>query len=318
MIAEQDMDILRAALEACDHAATANVEAGRGGPFAASLHLYDGRAWHIIAGPVGNAVLETGLGSAHAEDRVIQPDHIAALIAGLKACAPGAARVAVVSSAESCPACHAKLEILARTLVADGVLAAGRFVVLYGASYEDTATVAGFNDSLYQDDFMCPAAQRMIPHHHAATLPAGHPGSAAAVEQGGRWFRGDGAHPESVAIHAACIAQKEAGRAEPWNLGGATLYTDTDIIGPLTYAEAQWANIGRIVSTGNATRTEAPGIGNADLFEIIATRPYPHPRSALSLIRLCPFANRAQHAWRGHVDRGEAFFYNGAGAPHGS
>lgn len=318
MIAEQDMDILRAALEACDHAATANVAAGRGGPFAASLHLYDGTAWHRIAGPVGNAVLETGLASAHAEDRLILPGSVATLVAGLQRCDPGAARVAVVSSAESCPACHTKLEILARRLVHDGLLAPGRFAVVYGASYEGTAAVAGFNDSLYQDDFMRPENQRMIPHRRIDAPPSGHPGGAAAVEHHGQWFRGDGAHPESAAIHAACTAQKQSAQATPWNLDGAVLYTDAAIIGPLTYAEAQWANIAQIVSTGDSSRDEAPGIGNADLFDIIATRPYTHPRSALSLIRLEPFANRAQHEWRARADRGEARFYNGSGTPHGS
>lgn len=298
--------VLRDLLAAADREAVKNVRSGRGGPFAASLHVYN-RAKAVmieIAPPAGNAVLETGLASAHAEDRIIAPANIRALKMALRAMGPEAAEVYLVSSAESCPACHAKLEILARILVHEGLLQPGRFTVVYGASYDDTRDVAGFHDAPYHHDMTKPEEQRLI-RVERDTPPAGiSAGVAAVVMPDGRIFTAADDRDDDViataeirAIRAACAAGKEAGADTPWDLGGAVLYAPVDVVGPLMYAESQWANIGRIVLTGETGRNEAPGIGNADLFSTIAARPYNHETSALRILRLQPFANLAQHEW---------------------
>lgn len=322
-------DILRAALAACDCAATENVLAGRGGPFAASLHVHDGATgtWHTIAGPLGNAVLDTGMASAHAEDRIIQPVHIAALRACLAEVGVAQAHVYVVSSGESCPACHAKLEILARELLHDGVLRPGSFTVVYGATYEDTARVAGFNDHLYHEDFQKPAGMGLVRQSRmeiaavpdpVAVILRGASGPAAVVVSGPDHFAGTGAQPEITAIAAACTARKESGDPAPWDLRGAVLYTATTEIGPLAYAECQWANVAQWVGVtglppGRISAPEAPGIANDALFRIIATRPYTHQDSALSFRRITPFANIAQETWRARSAQGAVAHYNGAG-----
>lgn len=321
-------DILPSALDRCDRAALDNVRAGRGGPFAASLHVFDTgtRDWVTVAGPVGNAVLETGLASAHAEDRVIAPDHQLALRNVLATYAPGAAHVYVISSAESCPACHAKLEILARQLVAEGKLAPGHFTVVYGASYEDSAAVSGFNDAMYHDDFQLLPGTGMVKHdiltldqvpegvRKKLTHAAAHSnGAVAVVECADGLFTGNGAVPEIAAIHMANITRRRQGAAEPWDLGGATLYSTTQEIGPLLYAECQWSHIGRIVSIpGFGPETiEAPGVDNATLFRVIAARPEPHPESFLNFVHIQPFANKAQKEWGKLLKGGKIRSYKG-------
>lgn len=313
MTIDRDIEILKSALDACDRVACENVQAGRGGPFAASLHIYDGVEWSCLAGPAGNAVLETGMASAHAEDRIVQPDIIARLRAALRAIGPERARIAVVSSAESCPACHAKIEILSRVLRAEGLIAPGSFILLYGADYEDTERIAGFNDALYHEDMAQEPHRRRIRFERGVPPEAWPRGARAAVAMGGNFYAGDGDHPESAAICIACRARKESGDDTPWDLKGAVLYTDAAEIGPLTYAEAQWANVGKIVSIGKVQRSDAPDITNADLFEIITTRPYTHAHSALDIRRVTPFANRAQHAWRARMESGAGRSYNGMG-----
>ncbi len=298
--------ILQDLLRAADHEAVKNVQSGRGGPFAASLHVYDRAKSEMIeiAPPAGNAVLETGLASAHAEDRVIAPANIRALKKTLRDVGVEAAEIYLVSSAESCPACHAKLEILARILMHEGLLQPGRFTVVYGASYDDTRDVAGFHDAPYHHDMTKPEEERLI-RIERGSGPAGiAPGQAAVVMPDGTVFTADDDREDDViataeigAIRAACAAGKAAGTDTPWDLRGAVLYAPVDVVGPLMYAESQWANIGRIVLTGEAGRNEAPGVGNAALFHAVAARPYNHEASALRVMRLQPFDNRAQHEW---------------------
>lgn len=317
--------ILRAALEACDAAALENVRAGRGGPFAASLHVYDrgAGAWATLAGPVGNAVLETGVASAHAEDRVIVPAHVAVLRDALRRIGAAGAHVYVVSSGESCPACHAKLEILARHLLREGLVLPGRFSVVYGATYEDTMQVAGFNDIRYHDDFQVIPGTGLI-RQSVITLEdlpeavrdklARYTGAVAVVADGPALYAGGGALPELAAIQVACALRQRAGVAEPWNLRGATLYSPTRQIGPLSYAEAQWANIGHWVTVDGAgpETIEVAELKNDALFAIIATRPYTHPDSALTFLHLTPFENRAQQEWRRLHEADAVVSYNGA------
>lgn len=307
-------EILKNLVEEADLAAVANVRAGRGGPFGASLNLINLTTLDVqrIGAVAGNAVLETGIGSAHAEDQALNADHISALRTALAQTGPAQACVVVASSGESCPACHAKIEILARILLDQQLILPERFIVAYGASYADTLAVAGFNDAPYHADFNQPAEQRLIACENCAlaeltpalqqALAQGH----AVVEKGHSLYHGSDQRPvhftltpEVSALRAAALAQKQQGHDSPWDLQRATLYTAAPQIGPLTYAEAQWANIARIVCVKDAPAraAEAPGVSNDALFRAIATRPYNNPHSVLRVIRINPFANQGQHEW---------------------
>lgn len=304
------LGMLHARLQACDDCAVDNVRAGLGGPFGASLHVYDGIDLIDVAGPVGNAVLSTGLASAHAEDRVMVPENIQKLREVLEAVGT-VASVYVVSSAESCPACHAKLEILARGLMQDGLLGAGRFYVLYGATYDDTRDVAGFNDAPYHHDMTRDAAERLIAVEHRALTDCPEPfraalsaGKAVIASADGYHFMGQDARENDViataeiaAIRAACRAEQASGSPTPWDLEKGVLYSPAAAMGPLMYAEAQWANIARIVLTAQVTAQEAANIGNEDFFRVVAARPYNGEGAAAQIIRLSPFENKGQHEW---------------------
>lgn len=296
-----------------DRAAVDNVRAGRGGPFAASLHVYhrDRAEMTDIAEPAGNSVLATGLASAHAEDRAIQPDHVAALKKILHDTGAEAAHVYLVTSGESCPACHAKLEILARTLLHEKLILPGRFTVIYGATYEDTHQVAGFNDAPYHDDFQKPAGtglirQKIVKYHDLPPMIRDRVKDVAApvavIATKDRILAGTGDFPEISAIHFASAMQLRARIEDPWNLRMATLYSFTRDIGPMAYAECQWANVTQWVTIDHpdaklfATR-EAPDIDNKALFDIIRTRPYTHPQAALQMLHFTPFANEGQQEW---------------------
>lgn len=326
--------ILKTLVEEADLQAVANVRAGRGGPFGASLNIIRLADMQVmrIGAVAGNAVLETGLGSAHAEDQALNPQNIAALKQALCAYNPTDIAVVVASSGESCPACHTKIEILARILIHEGLLAPGHFIVAYGASYADTLAIAGFNDAPYHADINQPEEARLIPIEdmdlHALpealreSLAQGH----AVVQMGdashtGHHYIGqDQRHThfthtaEVSALRAAATTQKQQGHATPWDLQRAQLYTPADQIGPLTYTEAQWANIGRIIRVKAALSVlpEAPDTRNEELFKAVATRPYNNPHSVLRVVRVTPFANRGQHEWAAlQKDNPDLKNYNG-------
>ncbi|MEJ0061650.1 MAG: hypothetical protein WDO70_00215 [Alphaproteobacteria bacterium] len=67
--------IYRALLRETDLFARDNVIAGRGGPFGASLALYHHKTGKVerIGVLAANAVLATGVASAHAENEVLSP-----------------------------------------------------------------------------------------------------------------------------------------------------------------------------------------------------------------------------------------------------
>ncbi|QQG36540.1 MAG: hypothetical protein HYS17_01750 [Micavibrio aeruginosavorus] len=324
-------EILTKLVTEADDAAVENVREGRGGPFGASLNVINlENGWIVRIGDVaGNAVLETGVGSAHAEDQALSPENIHALKSALKSRDPAKTAVIVASSAESCPACHAKLEILARLLVSEKLLRLGHFIVAYGASYADTKNIAGFNDEPYHADMLKPEGARLIRVDTIARDRLTHAVQEellqheAVVETArGLYAGGDERDhhftltPEVTALRAACLHNRENGSATPWDLQRATLYTTTAQIGPLAYAEAQWANIARWVRVAGAesfTPTEAPDISNNDLFAAVAARPYNHSHSALQVIHISPFANRGQQEWaRLQAERPERLkTYNG-------
>ena len=124
-------ELLKKLVEEADLAAVENVREGRGGPFGASLNVINLENGHVlrIGQVAGNAVLETGVGSAHAEDQALSPENVRALKANLKDRDSAKTAVIVASSAESCPACQAKLEILARILVDERLIQLGHFIV---------------------------------------------------------------------------------------------------------------------------------------------------------------------------------------------
>lgn len=315
--------LLKKLVDEADLAAVENVREGRGGPFGASLNIINLENMHIlrIGTIAGNAVLETGVGSAHAEDQALTPENVRALKSNLKNRDLKNVAVVMASSGESCPACHAKIEILARILIAERLLLPGHFIVAYGASYADTLRVAGFNDEPYHADMNKPEDSRLI---RIETIPNEQLPEAVrlrlretpAVVQTPAGIFGGGDErarhfaltPEVTAMRAAAQAQKTNGATAPWDLQKATLYSTAPQIGPLSYAEAQWANIARWVRVAAAGKTppgdmpghaaaEAPGISNDDLFRAIGTRPYNNPHSALRVVRVTPFANLGQQEW---------------------
>ena len=331
-------DTLARLVAQADDGAIETVRAGRGGPFGAALYVCgpNGRDMVAIGGVKGNAVLETGMASAHAEDQALCAASVAELRVILKGRNPEETAVILASSAESCPACQAKAEILARILIQEKRLLPRHFVVAYGASYAETKAVAGFNDALYHEDMLRPPGQRLISvgSRDFGSLPPEiglllleHPADPAAVIAAGEecFFAGHDRRSEHFvftrevcAIREACEWRGNRGRAEPWNLGGATLYTFTTEPGPLAYAECQWANVTRWISltvTGSArwVTQEAPGIGNARLFEAVAARPYNGPESVLRVVQVTPFANKAQQEWRARAAENPEIFkiYNG-------
>ena len=320
-----DKNILHRLLEACDAKAVENVRANRGGPFAASVHVYNQATGDLqtIVEPVGNAVIETGLASAHAEDRAIVPENVVRLRQALAAVGRDHAHVYVISSAESCPACHAKLEILARKLVHERIILPGNFTVIYGASYEDSKMVAGFDDDKYHHDFQLKPGTGLVKQgfDKLITLPERlkaqmgvAPGPMALIPTKDRVLVGAGESPEIAVIKMASMMQRRVNIEEPWNLRRATLYTFTHEIGPMAYAECQWANIGHWISVEHPSTDlfetlEAPDVNNSTLFQIIATRPYTHADSAMHVVQLKPFANLGQHEWASKADRQD---YNGA------
>ena len=313
-------DELAAMVADCDRAAVANVRAGHGGPFGASLAVYNRADGTVmpVAGPACNAVLETGLAGAHAEDRVLQPPHLARLCDVLGDVGADHAIVLLASSGESCPACYAKIEIVARDLIRRGLIVPDGFVLAYGASYEDTRVVAGFNDEPYHADMAGPADARKIGWCISDEIL---PVPARVVMDGGAVYDAPAPRhdeqtplltPEVRAIYAACHAQKARGADEPWNLRGAVLYTRSVCAGPLMYAESQWANIARIVQCGGpATADEAGDMGNADFFRVVAARPYNGPGAAVCVVRIQPFETAAQHEWARLSADGAVAHYNG-------
>jgi hypothetical protein len=103
----------------------------------------------------------------------------------------------------------------------------------------------------------------------------------------------------------------------PWDLRGAALYTTTQDIGPLIYAEAQWYGIGKIVSVRpgaggllTAQTHEARDCRNAYLFSAVADG-FNNPKSAITVWHDENYENLAQEAWFLKTDRQ---MYNGSHA----
>lgn len=276
------------------------------------------------------------MGSAHAESEMLSPETIDQVRAFLQSNPDEDFFIIQSSSGESCVACHAKEEIFARSLVADGLIKEGRYIVNFGATYEQTRDIARFNDLVYLEDMQKGYGQGHIKIGAGSTMPEI---IKKAVELEtriavltlpcGKSFSSSDDRTydlmqtaEVAVIRQACTWQKQNGANQPWDLQGAILKTmcPENEVGPLTYAEALWANIGRIETfwddRWSMPYSEASNIGNRDFFDCIAQRPYNQSPSALNVMNIADgFANRAQYLWREQLDRAsepQQVLYNGA------
>ncbi|MBY0428486.1 MAG: hypothetical protein K2Q32_04625 [Alphaproteobacteria bacterium] len=356
VIAELDPRFLLEQLQATDAFATENVRNG-GGPFGAALHIIDldTNQTYQIGSFAANAVLQTGIASQHAEAEVLSPNNQRALrekLTDLRSQNRTNLAVVCTSSGQSCPACQAKQEIVARDLAIDGLLPKGRFVNTFGATFEDTASIASFNDAPYvldnllrllgtDEPLMVKVEHRQIselPQHiQKKFLLAEADGRNVAVLEGTNvTVKANDNRKHDLfatagvqAIRDACSEQNKMSKdgqaiAQPWLLGNrpespnhhAILYTSIKNAGPLLLAEAQWAGVSRIVCINGLLRPdsanrETPDVSN-HAFSQACWSGYNRTDSYLTVIRLMPFDNDAQHEWQAKLMReGNACLYNG-------
>jgi tRNA(Arg) A34 adenosine deaminase TadA len=344
-------DLVHERLSFIDHVAAANVAAGLGGPFSASvLILTRGRkgAYRVshTLPPTSNAVLSTGRASAHAEAQAMSPLALRSIETKLRKILTtreqADPRLVFLSSAQPCMACLSKIEIFARHLASFGLLEPRHFTLVYGAPFAETEKIAGFNDYPYALDFVRAGdderntrpllvpiervAFRALPETLRLALSIGGGARALVVGKSGRILAfgederarsGLFATAECVALANASRVQRDLGMEAPWDLRGATLYTLTQDVGPLAYAEAQWYGVGRIVCVPPGARGlllaqthESRDCRNAFLFSALADG-FNNPKSALAVFRDETHENVAQEAWFLKTDR---TMYNGTKA----
>lgn len=126
--------------------------APKGGPFSAQNYLYNKRTkeWLQIGNFLANFVVKSGIASNHAEAMKLVAEEIGKISAALKKSWNLYDTYLIqISSAQSCPACYAKQIILHDWLVNQKILKFGHMAVIYGATYQETLNVAGFNDEPY-------------------------------------------------------------------------------------------------------------------------------------------------------------------------
>jgi hypothetical protein len=298
-----------------DDRAVQGVNAGLGGPFGAILSVYypdgQGQFNRYVFATEHNRVRSTGFAGAHAEYMAME----VALRNGLREflkVQPGS-KVVLDTSGESCSNCRAKEEILARHLIAEGLIEPKDFIVYYGANFEDALKKAGFNDAPYVEDFQKPEESRAIPVIRAS-LSHPYVNKIRTVTYHGNLFDDDRFSAcalyipatnqvlayknnfysyaglkrsfetpfENIAMSTIRLAGKAAVRSckeTPWDMNKAALVLSCipeAMVGPMMYATAQWANIGEIVLVHKQNIKwdhEAPGIKNVDLFKVVAA-PY--------------------------------------------
>jgi len=316
----------------------------KGGPFGAALAvvLEDGSMiW--IGEPCGNNVLASGIASFHAEHEVLSAENYARLVAVLTAAKgkAGLPTVILFSSAQSCTTCHTKQEIVARDLLRHGLIERGHFLTIYGATYDETRDIARFNDKIYADA-MIGACKKpddplaLIKHKNvsfAALTPAlqsffsqAQTPVAAIVREDKLYATGIEARTaedlfstaEVMALRDACQRYRQEGHSESWTVDG-TLYTTTQEIGPLLYAESGWTRVSKIVSVimppelaaKQFQTQEACDVSNKAFFSIVAGG-YKHPDRAIHVYRDSSFQNIAMPLWAKLVAEDRAALYNGA------
>jgi tRNA(Arg) A34 adenosine deaminase TadA len=316
----------------------------RGGPFGAMLaiSLPDGSLERVGALRANN-VVGSGVASFHAEDQALLPDQIEKLEARLKALQAVGERphVWMVSSGQSCPCCHIKQEITARHLMERGLIGKGDFNTLYGATFDDTAEIAGFFDAQYADAAIFAQENpghkdnliRLQRDTHSRVpeavmellLKAEKPVAVVvrgqeiyAVGEEARTAHDLFATPEVMAIRKACQRlRNEEDVFESWKVDG-TLYTTTLSPGPLLFTEAAWTGIRDAVSVEmplhlnrqQATQ-EAPNRFNHRLFMGLAGG-YGHEESVINVFRDTHFLNLAQPAWAQVMAADNGILYNGS------
>ncbi len=256
----------------------------RGGPFGATLALFNERGEaEILGAPCVNAVMESGIASRHAEHEALSPANLQLLSERLRAAkAKKEKRLAVLfASAQPCPTCQTKIEIVARFLAREGLLPLGRFLSVYGMSYDETEKLASFNDRGYA----CALRLASGDSRHAGSLlrrrfcpiedapenirlffaKASKKNVAAVVRENEIYATGTDARTpmdrfataEVSAIRNACLAYRKEGHKDSWTVEG-TLYTPCAEMGPLLFSEAAWTGIKDLVHV--ALQSEPPGL----------------------------------------------------------
>lgn len=316
----------------------------RGGPFGALMAIvYNGNKVEVVGRPQGNNVIGSGIASRHAEDQSMQPDNYRLLSDRLRDLQEQdiATTVVAISSGQSCTTCQAKQEILARDLMRRGLLPRNSFLVLYGATYDDTFKIAQFYDAQYADALIH-FSQRpedknnLIQHRRVEikTIPSevqqilGEAASPTAVvmRKGQVYVVGHDTRassdpfstPEVNAIRGACLRNKEEGAPFPWTVDGE-LYTTTLEIGPLLFGEAGWTNITTINSVVMPRELqdkqfgtlETPDLNNATFLKIVA-QGYDCAQAAIRVVRDEQFVNTAQPKWAEMLKVNGEQLYNGA------
>ncbi|MBV6633963.1 MAG: hypothetical protein KI792_13135 [Alphaproteobacteria bacterium] len=324
-------EVVAERLRALDQIATENVRAGKGGPFAAELLIHDVTENDLItlAGPSGNAVLSKGIASAHAEAETLTPEAADKALDYLRAHRSHELHLIQLSSAESCPACRAKQMVFMYDLHARGWPTDGVLQVAFGASYEETAEIAGFNDKPYHDDMAREGGPQMISLQRCAmdelpdivrdAVPHDQPFAAVLDPQPNGELalcvcdEPTGDDPlltmEVQALQASAMMRQAEGYDEPWNLGKdgpAILLTTAHEPGALMMTDGQWAGISTILFINEPPRTppETRAMGNFELMKL-AGAAYNVEGSPLRVRHMATgtfdLTNQAQHVWRDEI-----------------
>lgn len=277
--------MLQAFLQDTDEHALKSVKQNIGGPFGARFVVVtkDGKI-HPVGNNVGNAVVSSGIASRHAEHEN-WTQNWDALVQKLEELSGQQKMLIELSSGESCINCHSKQEVGINTLYAAGLLDEStndQASVIFGASYRQTADVAGFNDLVYllalqniknielnagthnpiTDSDIAEGEElakmyshtsadiRDIPPAVAKIFNESDKAVVVIVKDGEVFATGNDERdthfsrtPEVVALQNACSRQRdEFDIFESWDLGGAQIYTSTMQVGPLMLAEGYWSN----------------------------------------------------------------------------
>ncbi len=316
----------------------------RGGPFGAALAVSYGDRLEIIGDARGNNVIGSGIASAHAEDQALQPDNYQVLVEKLTAFQKASQEVTVwmLSSGQSCTTCHTKQEIMARDLLARGLIQQGGFAALYGATYDDTFRIAHFYDAQYADAMILFARDpgnkenlirasktdfNQVPQDVRDVLASARAATAVIVREGSVYAIGDDARSEInlnataevSAVRKACKKYRdEENILESWGVDGE-LYTTSSEIGPLLFAEMGWTGINKVHHVAmpqglqhlQFDARETPALGNADFLRIIAGG-YHDAGAAITVLRDESFVNNSQPMWARVWKANDNFAYNGS------
>ena len=311
------------------------------GPFGASLDIYVKETGeHIFIAVDHNRVVEKSDPGAHAEDQVIRSSVFTLRKQLRRIKDEGNTPVVILSSSgESCDNCRSKEEILARTLIAEGLLEKGNFLVTYGATYDDTYNVAGFYDKPYATDFRRPMNEAQLP---VLTVKMDDFIDQVREDLEILLRQGDEEHAVSILYNPltqeAVFTSLQSNVTKSYNIlktpetsvvtdslgvcekfalpEGHVLITTNQNIGPMARATAQWANVSAIITLADEGlrhlgTNEAPGISNADFMRVIQA-PYNSADSAITIVHLPDgFENKAQHAF---ADKVVKIVYNGSDA----